>query len=30
MDGKAFDARVYARELDDLTVDRWRELSKGE
>ncbi|BDG02203.1 DUF1841 family protein [Anaeromyxobacter oryzae] len=30
MDGRAFDPRVYGRELDALTVERWRALSRPE
>ena len=30
MDGRTFDPKVYARELDALTVERWRSLAKPE
>lgn len=29
MDGRRFDARLYAAELDALTPERWRALSSG-
>lgn len=30
MDGRRFDARAYALELDGLTAERWRALARGE
>lgn len=30
MEGQAWDPRAYARELDALTVERWRSLAAGE
>lgn len=30
MEGRPFDARVYAAELDALTAERWRSLAAGE
>jgi hypothetical protein len=29
MEGRPFDARAYARELDRLTVEGWRKLPEG-
>jgi hypothetical protein len=29
MDGRSFDARAYARELDALTAEGWRKLGEG-
>ncbi|WP_242392920.1 DUF1841 family protein [Anaeromyxobacter oryzisoli] len=30
LEGRRFDAQVFAREVDALTAERWRELSTGE